>query len=406
MSDEQRVIVAGGGPVGVVAALAAARSGFRVTLLEAAGEVDRNPRAATTHPSTLEMIDRVGLLKRFIAEGLVARYFEFWDRETGEKIAEFDHELLRNDTRFPFVVQTEQHKLVIMGIDALRSMPNAEVRQNARVVGLVQDTDGVTVDVENESDGSDRLCAHWLIGADGGRSTVRKTLGIEFEGYTWPERFLVLTVLDDMDELIGCTLRTYFAGRGGGWTNLFKVAGDDGRGRWRAVFPARTDEPDDEAMSDSAVNERLQGLHANPGGYNVVHRNIYNVHQRVAARFRINRVFLAGNSSHLNNPIGGLGLNFGIHDAIDLVDTLCVHVFHDAPAPALEGYERRRRHLNIEFVQRQTVENKRRLEETDPQTRRSRLDELRSIAADPVKARAFLLRSSLIESVRLASAIA
>ncbi len=352
------------------------------------------------------MIDRVGLLKRFIAEGLVARYCEFWDRETGEKIAEFDHELLRNDTRFPFVVQTEQHKLVIMGIDALRSMPNAEVRQNARVVGLVQDTDGVTVDVENESDGSDRLCAHWLIGADGGRSTVRKTLGIEFEGYTWPERFLVLTVLDDMDELIGCTLRTYFAGRGGEWTNLFKVAGDDGRGRWRAVFPARTDEPDDEAMSDSAVNERLQGLHANPGGYNVVHRNIYNVHQRVAARFRINRVFLAGDSSHLNNPIGGLGLNFGIHDAIDLVDTHCVHVFHDAPAPALEGYERRRRHLNIEFVQRQTVENKRRLEETDPQTRRSRLDELRSIAADPVKARAFLLRSSLIESVRLASAIA
>jgi 3-(3-hydroxy-phenyl)propionate hydroxylase len=136
-----------------------------------------------------------------------------------------------------------------------------------------------------------------------------------------------------------------------------------------------------------------------------VHRNIYNVHQRVATRFRENRVFLAGDSSHLNNPIGGLGLNFGIHDAMDLVHTLCVHVLHDAPAAALDGYERRRRRLNIEFVQRQTVENKKRLEETDPQIRRARLDELRAIAADPAKARAFLLRTSLIESVHLASAI-
>ena len=404
MASEDSVIVAGGGPVGVVAALAAARAGFRVTLLEAAAEVDRNPRAATTHPSTLEMIDRVGLLDRFIAEGLIARYFQFWDRETGEKIAEFDHELLRNDTRFPFVVQTEQHKLVIMGMDTLRCMPNVEVRQNACVSGLVQDADGVTVEVGEEA-GDGRLRAHWLIGADGGRSTVRKTLGIEFEGYTWPERFLVLTVLDDMDALIGCTLRTYFAGRSGEWTNLFKVAGDDGRGRWRAVFPARVDEPEEEAMSDAAVNERLQGLHPNPAGYNVVHRNIYNVHQRVATRFRENRVFLAGDSSHLNNPIGGLGLNFGIHDAMDLVHTLCVHVLHDAPQAALDGYERRRRRLNIEFVQRQTVENKKRLEETDPQIRRARLDELRAVAADPAKARAFLLRTSLIESVRLASAM-
>jgi 3-(3-hydroxy-phenyl)propionate hydroxylase len=351
------------------------------------------------------MIDRLGLLERFIVEGLVARYFQFWDRETGVKIAEFDHELLCNDTRFPFVVQTEQHKLVIMGMDALRSMSNADVRQDACVTGFTQDADGVTVEVE-EGAADKRLRAHWLIGADGGRSTVRKALGIEFEGYTWPERFLVITVLDDMEALIGCTLRTYFAGRSGEWTNLFKVAGDDGRGRWRAVFPTHVDEPDDEAMSDAAVNERLQGLHPSPKGYTIVHRNIYNVHQRVAARFRVNRAFLAGDSSHLNNPIGGLGLNFGIHDAMDLVDTLCAYVFHGAAPATLEGYERRRRSLNIEFVQRQTVENKRRLEATDPQVRRSRLDELRSIAADPAKARAFLLRTSLIESVRLASAIA
>ena len=405
MPDGPSLIVAGGGPVGVVSALAAARAGFAVTLLEAAGEVDRNPRAATTHPSTLEMIDRVGLLDRFVAEGLVARHFQFWDRETGEQVAELDHDLLRDDTRFPFVVQTEQHKLAAMGMDALRAMPNATVRQGAVLTGFAQDMNGVEAAVTTP-DGAEQLRADWLIGADGGRSTVRKGLDIAFEGYTWPERFVVLTVLDDMQALIGCAQRVYFAGRAGEWANLFKVAGDDGRGRWRAVFPTRVDETDEEALSDAGAMARLQGLHPNPGGYNLVHRNLYNVHQRVAARFRAGRVFLAGDSGHVNNPIGGLGLNFGIHDATDLVDTLSGHVFGGAPESSLDGYERRRRTLNVEFVQRQTVENKKRLEETDPATRSRRLDELRATAADPVKARAFLLRSSLIDSVREAARMA
>src|ERR1043166_7104457 len=115
-----RIIVVGAGPVGVVAALAAAQKGFAVTLLEAEAVVDDSPRAATTHPATLEMIDRLGLIDPFIAPGLVARYFQIWDRPTRTRVAELDHHLLRNDTRFPFVVQTEQHKLVHMGLARLR----------------------------------------------------------------------------------------------------------------------------------------------------------------------------------------------------------------------------------------------------------------------------------------------
>ena len=120
MTKAPKFLVVGGGPVGVVSAVAATQAGFDVELIEAATEIDTRPRASTTHPSTLEMIDRIGLLDRFIAEGLVAREFQFWDRETGTLVATFDHELLRNDTRFPFVVQTEQHKLARMGLDKLR----------------------------------------------------------------------------------------------------------------------------------------------------------------------------------------------------------------------------------------------------------------------------------------------
>ncbi|MCR0983766.1 FAD-dependent oxidoreductase [Roseomonas populi] len=394
------VIVAGAGPVGVVTALALADAGFTVTLLEAAAEVDRNPRASTTHPSTLAMIERVGLIDRFIREGLVARYFQFWDRPEGRMVAEFDHQILENDTPFPFVVQTEQHKLARMGLDRLATLPNATARMNAPLAALEQDADGVTVTLAN----GETLRADWLVGADGGRSAVRKAMGIEFEGYTWPERFLVLTVSDDFEAMLGCCLRNYFADPNE-WANLFKVAGDGNGPLWRAVFPAPQDESDEAVLSDEAAEMRLQGLRPKDGRYDLVHRNLYRVHQRVAAQFRRGRVFLAGDAGHVNNPIGGLGLNFGVHDAMDLADTLSAHVFGGADSALLDGYERRRRTLNIEFVQQQTVANKKRLEEKDPEKRRASLDQLAATAADPAKAREFLLRTSLIESTRRAAAM-
>jgi 3-(3-hydroxy-phenyl)propionate hydroxylase len=138
----------------------------------------------------------------------------------------------------------------------------------------------------------------------------------------------------------------------------------------------------------------------------LVHRNIYHVHQRVAKSFRKGRVFLAGDAAHVNNPIGGLGLNCGIHDAMDLADTLQQVIEGSAPFDLLERYDRRRRPLNIEYVQQQTIANKKRLEETDPAVREANFDQLRRTAADPVQAKAFLMKSSLIESVRKASRIA
>src|SRR5436853_5597359 len=264
--SSRNIVVVGAGPVGTVAALACARFGHHVTLLESQEKVNDAPRASTTQPPTLEILAELGLIDEYIAQGLVARTFQFWDRGTLRLIAEFDFDRLRGETAYPYIVQTEQHKLALMAIARLRATGNAHVRMATRVTGLTQDPERVTVQTEQGP-----VEADYVIGCDGGRSTVRKALGIEFEGFTWPERFLVLTVLDDMDALIGCTLRTYFAGRGGEWTNLFKVAGDDGRGRWRAVFPARVDEPEEEAMSDAAVNERLQGLYPNPAGYTVLH---------------------------------------------------------------------------------------------------------------------------------------
>src|SRR3954469_22112803 len=180
--QRRNVLVVGAGPVGSVAALAAARMGHSVTLLEAQQRIDDSPRASTTQPPTLEILAELGLIDEYVRVGLVARTFQFWDRATRRVIAEFDFERLRGETDFPYVVQTEQHKLANMAIERLRRMPNAEVRMGERVVGLEQDDERVKVKTniaEHEAD--------YVIGADGGRSTVRKALEIEFEGYTWPE---------------------------------------------------------------------------------------------------------------------------------------------------------------------------------------------------------------------------
>jgi len=395
-----RVGIVGAGPVGVVAALACARKGMQVALFEAEREIDHSPRAATTHPSTLEMLAELGLLDEFQSVGLVARHFQFWDGATKALVAEFDHQVLRDETPYPFVVQTEQHKLSELGLRRLAAMPNVELRLGTGVTDLAQDAGGACVTTE----GAERHVFDYVIGCDGGRSTVRKCLDIEFEGYTWPERFLVLTTLFDFQRALGCCPRSYISDPEE-WTNLFKVMGDDLKGRWRAVFPARENETDEEAFSQAAVSRRLRKLHEDHPMELVAHRNIYSVHQRVAKSFRKGRVFLAGDAAHVNNPVGGLGLNCGIHDAIELAETLHQVASGEAGEGLLDRYERRRRAINIEFVQQQTVANKKRLEERDPKVRQAHFDELRRTVADPALHKRFLMRTSLIESVRRAREI-
>lgn len=403
----QRVVVAGAGPVGVVTALAAADRGFGVTVVEGSTSPDDAPRAATFHPSTLEILAGLGIMGEFLAVGLVARYFEFWDKPSRTCVARMDHDLLGDDTPFPFVVQTEQHKLVRIVLDRLARHPDVEVRLGWKVTGVSQDSFGVSVAVQSCDSESrqDVVRGDWLAGCDGGRSTVRKSLGVEFEGYTWPERFVVLTTSRDAQRDLGCCYRNYFADPDE-WANLFKVAGDDLSGRWRVVFPTAAGEADDDALSDLSAQQRLRRVLPGDEPVQLMHRNLYRVHQRVAAAFRVGRVFLAGDAAHVNNPIGGLGMNCGIHDAVELVDSLELARGRADDDHLLGRYERRRRTLNVEFVQEQTVANKRRLEERDPVRRRQRLDELAAVAADTERHRSFLRRTSLLDSVQRARAIA
>jgi 2-polyprenyl-6-methoxyphenol hydroxylase-like FAD-dependent oxidoreductase len=397
-------LVAGGGPVGCIAAWALARQGIPVHVFEAQPRVDDSPRAATTHAATLEMLAELGLVEEVIRRGLIEPKFRIWDRASREIIAEFDFAVLKDDTRFPYVVQCEQHKLANMAIERLRRLAHARVDFSARVMSVRQFDDRVEALVE-DARGSRKIDGSYLIGADGGRSTVRKALGIAFEGYTHPERFLVLTTSFSFDAEHAQCSRNYFSDPDE-WCALFKVTGDDGSGLWRVLFPTRVEETDAQALDADAVEGRLQKFFPKLGRYPVVHRNLYNVHQRVAASFGKGRVFLAGDCAHVNNPLGGLGLNFGIHDAMEVSALLGRVLRGEAPAHILDQYDRLRRPLNIEYVQQQTIANKKRLEEKDLAIRAKNNEALRGTAADPVAHRAYLLRASLIESVRKRAAAA
>ena len=398
MARQPPVLIAGAGPVGVIAALALVRQGFEVQVFEAEQRVNDNPRAATTHAATLEILRDLGLVDEVIRCGLIEPKFRIWDRSARELIAEFDFGVLKADTPYPFVVQCEQHKLANMAIGRLAQSWQASVQFSSRLTSFQQLEDRVEAEIETAS-GTRRVVGSYLIGCDGGRSTVRKTLDIAFEGYTHPERFLVLTTPFSFDTVYAQCSRNYFSDAEE-WCALFKVSGDDGKGLWRVLFPTRSGETDGQALDEDAVQQRLQNFFPKAGDYPVAHRNIYNVHQRVAAAFRKGRVFLAGDSAHVNNPLGGLGLNFGIHDAVELAGLLGRVMRAEAPAEILDGYDRHRRPLNVEYVQQQTIANKKRLEEKDPAVRARNNAALRATATDPAAHRAYLLRASLIEAVR------
>ena len=403
-SPKLPILIAGGGPVGVITALALARQGLPVHVFEADSGVNESPRAATTHAATLEMLEELGLVDEVIRQGLVEPLFRNWDRATGKLVAEFDFGVLKNDTRYPYAVQCEQHKLAKLAIERLRAFPDAVVEFSARVTALSQSSDAVAIAVQTK-EGTRNVEGSYLIGADGGRSTVRKALGIEFQGYTHPERFLILTTPFDIGTRFpGCT-RNYLSDPED-WCALFKVSGDDGKGLWRVLSTTRLEQTEAELFADEAVERRLQKFIPKPGRYEVVHRNLYNVHQRVAASFRQGRVFLAGDAAHVNNPLGGLGLNFGIHDAVELSGLLGRVIRGEAPADTLDLYDKHRRPLNVEFVQQQTIANKKRMEEKDPAARARNFEQLAATAADPVAHRAYLRRASLLDSVRNPAAAA
>jgi 3-(3-hydroxy-phenyl)propionate hydroxylase len=329
------------------------------------------------------MMAPYGITARMHETGLRVRHWQIRDRR-GDLKAAFDLDLLADVTPYPYRLHLEQHRLTPIQLDILRQTTPAEVRFAHQVTGFVQHADQVQVEIANDGK-PDVIAASWLIGADGGRSTVRKTLGVEFEGFTYPEQFLVASTPHDFGQ-DGFALNSYIAD-GADWAAVFKMPDGGPPGIWRAAFPADADLPDDALLDAERIEQRMQRLVPRAQPYEIRYKSIYRVHQRVAKTFREGRVLIAGDAAHLNNPLGGFGLNSGIHDAINLADKLG-RVWRGESDALLDLYVRQRRSATVEQVQAMSA------------VQRQHLSDLVALANDPGRARQYLLDSSMISGLR------
>lgn len=395
---EKRVLIAGAGPVGLVAAVSLLKEGIPVTVLEASADLAVDLRASTFHPPTLDFLTQLGLADDLIAQGIKCPLWQFRDRKEGE-VATFDLGLLSGETDHPYRLQAEQWKLTESARKRLESDPDAVLITDITVEEITQDADSVTVVARHATGETEEFRAAYLIGADGARSTVRRSTGVNFPGLTIPEIFLSLSTPFRYDQAIEGLADICYISDPEEWLVLLRTPT-----LWRVLFPTDPKLSDEAVLNPGRIEERMQSLL--PGApYEIAHKTAYRVHERVADAYVHGRIFLAGDAAHLNNPLGGMGMNGGIHDAVNLSEKLA-QVWRGADPSLMGRYERQRRKVAIETVQAQALRNRAVLNEIDPARRRAHHDDLCATVADPKRHHAYLMRSSMIQSLRDLEAVA
>jgi 2-polyprenyl-6-methoxyphenol hydroxylase-like FAD-dependent oxidoreductase len=387
------VLIVGGGPVGLTAALCLAAADVPVIVFEADKEISQDLRASTFHPPTLDMLDAFGLGTQLTAQGLITPSWQVRLQETGER-AVFDLGVLKGETAHPYRLQCEQQKLQHLLIARLGSCPHADVRFASEVKALGQNAESVWVEVDGA-----RIMGSWLIGADGSRSIVRRSCNIDFAGNVYPETTILVTTDFEFDKALEGLSGVNYVWSPTGTFSLLHLPSV-----WRCSFYPRPEQTLEEALSEAAIEQQLQSVVPRQERYRVLHKRSYRIHQRVADRYRLGRMLLAGDAAHLNSPSGGMGMNGGLHDAFNLTEKL-IQVLGGADDRLLDLYVRQRRPIAIEHVIAQADRNRRRMRETDPERRRAELRDLQRIAGDPELARRYLLNSAMITGLRQAAAV-
>ncbi len=392
VTTQDRVFVAGAGPVGLCAAANLIRGGVPVTIFEAGPSLSEESRASTFHPPTLDMLDTLGAAAPMIAQGLKAPQFQYRTRRDG-LLAQFDFAAIADATAHPYRLQCEQSKLTRILLDGIRGQSGFEIEFDSKVVGVTQSADSVEVAIERGGR-TERHAGRYLIGADGASSAVRRALGIEFEGFTWPDRLLVVSTPFDFHSVIPDLTAVNYVADPQRWHFLLRIPE-----LWRVMFLIKEDESDERIVTPEFAQSLMTSLVPGVSNYEIAHITLYKVHQRVAKTFRQGRAFLAGDAAHINNPLGGMGMNGGIHDAVNLTTRLMEVWRGNATEAELDRYDKQRRLVTLETIQTQTIQNKKNLESSGDEFGKS----LRIIAADPNRTYDYLLRVSMIATLRRAA---
>ncbi|TDP98006.1 FAD-dependent monooxygenase [Labedaea rhizosphaerae] len=322
------VIIAGGGPTGMMLAAELRLHDVRVVVLEQGMAPTRQVRALGLHARTVEVLDQRGLLERFrphIKEYPLTGYFAGIMKPAPSRL----------DTTYDKVhgiPQTTTERLIAERCTEL----GAEVRRGCAVAGLDQDDAGVTATL---ADGS-QVRGRYLVGCDGGRSTVRRLLGIEFPGEPSGKEWL----LSELEVTLSPQEMAEAAAELGSPAVRFGPAPHD-LGAYRMVLEAKEVAAD--RTAEVTLEEFKQRLRETAGTDFGAHTPRFVTRfgdgTRLATRYRDGRVFLAGDAAHVHPPLGGNGLNLGVQDAFNLGWKLAATLHGWAPADLLDSYEAERR---------------------------------------------------------------
>lgn len=378
VANQAEVIVVGAGPVGFLTALSLARAGIEVCVLEAESGINDSPRASMYFPTTVKILDRLGLLEEALAIGLATTDFCYHVPEFGIRIHVDTKIGLPPDEPYPYNLAFGQHILAQLVMSHLQRLPNARALFNHRVVGLAQDSSGVTVTVETPQ-GREEMRASWLVGADGARSAVRHLLDLPFEGHTWPDRFVATNVRFDFGKY-GFATANMIADPVN-WAVVARL----GRGDlWRVTYGEDAKLPEDEARR--RIPEHYAAILPGQDSYEIVASSPYRVHERCAPRFRVGRALLAGDAAHACNPCGGMGLTTGVIDAMAAADVLTAVIQKRGDESALDFYSTERRRVFLEVSSPLATQFKRRMSECDPGKRQEDAAMMRRMVEDPASA--------------------
>jgi 3-(3-hydroxy-phenyl)propionate hydroxylase len=373
-----------------------AQAGIPSLLLEAAESPPRDLRASTVHPPTLDMLDEIGVAAEYIKLGVIAECWQVIHLGTRERVV-FDLSAIRDHTRHPYRLQCEQYHLAPILLEKARASGLVDIRLGAEVTEVRQDEDKVrasaTIGGEPQEFEGD-----YLIGADGAHSVVRRCLDFALEGFTYEHSTTLITTPfrfeREIPELVGANYTWTWLDAG----SMFRL-----RDEWRCTFYPRPGEPDVE-LTDEVIESRMQGILPRPEPYEVREKRTYRIHQRIVPDYRKGRIVLAGDAAHVTPPTGGLGMNGGIHDAMNLADKLA-RVIKGESDDLLDLYTRQRRPVALAEILAQSHQNRIRMQLWDPEQRKEVLAHMRGIAADPERTKAMLLRTSMIEGLRQAAAV-
>ncbi|MGI9235798.1 MAG: FAD-dependent oxidoreductase [Woeseiaceae bacterium] len=398
MKDRLPIVIAGAGPSGSTLALYLAKHDIPVIILEKESRPPRDLRASTFHPISLDLLADLDadIVDTMMQKGLHVQRYQYRDRRTGET-ATFDMSLISDETAHPFRLQLEQYELTQLNCQRLETFEHVDLRFNSKVIGYKETDDGVNVLVSGP-DGDQIFEGAFVVGAEGAGSVIRKSAGLGFLGFTYDEKFLVVSTPFPFEDVFDDFSYVNYVADPDEWCVVLRTDK-----LWRVLFPTTPENESDEVLllSDAFIQERMHHLYDKDGDYEIRHRSLYPVNQRVAEMYFKGRMALVGDACHINNPLGGMGMNGGLQDAFCLGEKFDnIYNRGSSYADELAHYDRQRKDVAVQFVQTHTIQNKKLMESTDPDVQSKRQRMLMETAADPEAAREFMIERAMISCYR------